>query len=80
MGKVGIKLSTKLKPSLSVSGGGRGGSKGKGKKKVEEKEEPAGPVGGVRGCGQPLLELVVEEEGQLWMRANLTLARLTLSC
>ena len=68
---------------LLASAAGRAGSKGKGGKKtakMEEREEPLQPVGVAGGCGHPLLQLVTEEDGQMWMSGNSSLAHLTLSC
>ena len=48
---------------------------------VGVEEPPTGSqVGVVGGRDQPLLDLVTEEDGQLWMSGNSSLAHLTLSC
>ena len=45
---------------------------------MEEEELPKGLD--TSDGGEPLLELVEEEGGRLWLQGNTTLAHLTLSC
>ena len=70
--------------TASATGKGAKGSKAGVKKgsgvRAEEKEEPAQVAGGMGKSREPLVELVTEEGGRLWMRGNSTLAHLTLSC
>ena len=72
---------------LSGSSGGKGGRGAKtggkkgGKLEAGGDDPPTQPqVGVAGGSGQPLLDLVTEEDGQLWMSGNSCLAHLTLSC
>ena len=55
-------------------GGRKGGSGGKG-----DEREDSGQVAAA-GPREPLIEMVSEEAGQLWIHGNTTLAHLTLSC
>ena len=72
---------------LAVSAAGKAGKgvKGGGKKGVKTEvgveEPPTGSQVGMAGrSDQPLLDLVTEGDGQLWMSGNSSLAHLTLSC
>ena len=63
-------------------GGKTGGGKKGGKTEVAVVEDtPTQSQVGVAGeSGQPLLDLVTEEDGQLVMSGNTAIAHLTLSC
>lgn len=86
-GKPTLQNSTAMAGLLSGSSGGKGGRGAKTGGKKGGKSEAAGDdpptqpqVGVAGGSGQPLLDLVTEEDGQLWMSGNSCLAHLTLSC
>ena len=55
------------------------GKKGSGVKGDEAEDPPQGAAGG-GGAGEPLVELVSEEDGKLWMQGNASLTHLTLAC
>jgi hypothetical protein len=73
--------SGKVSAAGKAGKGGKGGGKKGGKTEVGIEEPPTGSqVGVAGGRDQPLLDLVTEEDGQLWMSGNSSLAHLTLSC